>query len=333
MKHDPARDIVVIGASAGGVSALLTIAESLSAEFPAAVLVVLHVGSNRSLLPQLMTARGKFPAHHAVDGEPILSGRVYIAPPNRHLLIEGAIVRLSSGPKEHHTRPAIDPLFRSAALNFGAHTIGVVLSGRLDDGTAGLQAIKALGGLAVVQDPNDACEPSMPESAIAHVEIDARAPAAQLADVLVELLARRTPANAPVGAAANWRNEHDVSLNRGHPMLKLGNIGTPSVFTCPDCNGVLWELAGTQPIRFRCHTGHAYSLRSLVDTQAAKAEDALWAALRVQQEQTSLLTKLTDTCVESGNAELAERYRSEADQSYARAQALSKLLAEEKDNY
>ncbi|HUG24773.1 chemotaxis protein CheB [Piscinibacter sp.] len=181
------RDIVVIGASAGGVSALSEVASALPPKFPAVVLIVLHVGSNVSLLPELLTARGANRAIHPQDGERLQTGTIYVAPPDHHMRVEGDTIRLTRGAKEHHTRPAIDPLFCSAALAGGARVIGVILTGHGDDGTAGLQAVKACGGLAVVQDPTDAEQPSMPASALRHVRIDHCVPLRRLGDILAEL--------------------------------------------------------------------------------------------------------------------------------------------------
>ena len=196
----PPRDLVVIGASAGAVPVLLELAKRLPADFPAAVLVVLHVGAHRSVLPDLLKGCGALPARHAVDGQALQAGTIEIAPPDQHMLVEGARIRLQHGPKEHHARPAIDPLFRSAAQAQGPDVIGVLLSGCLDDGTAGLRAIKQRGGRVVVQDPDDAEHPEMPRSALAHVDVDCCVPGPELADTLVRLVAR--PRAVPTATVA-----------------------------------------------------------------------------------------------------------------------------------
>ena len=183
------RDLIVIGASAGAVPVLLDLAAHLPADFPAAVLVVLHVGAHRSVLPDLLAGRGALQARHAVDGQALQPGTIAVAPPDQHMRVEDGRIHLWHGPKEHHARPAIDPLFRSAARAQGPHVIGVLLSGRLDDGTAGLQDIKQCGGLTVVQDPADAQHPEMPRSALAHVAIDYCVTGSQLADTLLRLVA------------------------------------------------------------------------------------------------------------------------------------------------
>ena len=198
------RDLIVVGASAGAVPVLLGLATQLPADFPAAVLVVLHIGAHRSVLPELLKDCGALRARHAVDGQALQPGSIEIAPPDQHMLVEGNRIRLQHGPKEHHARPAIDPLFRSAASAHGAQVIGVLLSGRLDDGTAGLRAIKACGGVAVVQDPDDAEHPEMPRNALAHVDVDYCVPGSELARTLLRLVAGPlTPAASPLTAATS----------------------------------------------------------------------------------------------------------------------------------
>ena len=199
------RDLVVIGASAGAVPVLLELASQLPAGFPAAVLVVLHVGAHHSVLPELLKGCGALRARHAVDGQALEPGTIEIAPPDLHLLIDGSRIRLQYGPKENHARPAIDPLFRSAAQAHGPQVIGVLLSGRLDDGTAGLGAIKQCGGLAVVQDPDDAEHPEMPRNALAQVDVDCCVPASELAPTLLRLVARPLAVDAPLTAATPTR--------------------------------------------------------------------------------------------------------------------------------
>ena len=180
MHDSTTQPIIVMGASAGGVKAILDLAATLPRDFPAPILFVQHIGAHHSELYKLVSARGPNPALNASDGEVPRPGIIYIAPPDQHMLLDGHAIRLSSSPKEHHARPAIDPLFRSAALQYGSRVIGVVLTGMLDDGSAGLRAIKDCGGTAVVQDPADAEAPSMPKSALACVEADHVVPLAAL---------------------------------------------------------------------------------------------------------------------------------------------------------
>jgi two-component system chemotaxis response regulator CheB len=281
--------VVVIGASVGGVPALKTLAAQLPADFPAPILVVLHIGSHPSILPELLAKRGPLPARHARDGETLVRGRIYVAPPDQHLLLDGETVRLSRGPKEQHWRPAIDPLFRTAALSRGRDVIGVVLTGKLDDGTVGLQAVKACGGVAVVQDPGDAEEPSMPASALRHVDVDFRAPLAEIASLLTRL-ASAPPVDRTLAAApAVFVHEQALADATGDPLNEIDAIGVPSTFTCPECHGSLWNVTGAKPTRFRCHTGHAFTIRALSEAQAEAADGALWSGLRALQEKEMLL--------------------------------------------
>jgi two-component system, chemotaxis family, protein-glutamate methylesterase/glutaminase len=271
------------------------------------------VGSHRSLLPELMTARGPLRAAHPQDGQALTPGCIFIAPPDHHLLVQDGRLRLTRGPRENHARPAIDPLFRTAALDRGPRLIGVILSGRLDDGTAGLQAIKRCGGRAVVQDPADAEQPDMPASALAHIEVDACVPAARLAATLVALT--RSPGSAPkVAHDPEIAIDQAISIGAGDPMEQLNAIGHPSRFACPECSGVLWELDDTQPRRYRCHTGHGYTLRSLVATQGEATDEALWGAMRALQEREALLNALADA-----DAEAAPRAEGQADDLRERA--------------
>lgn len=299
------RDVIAIGASAGAFHVLMDLAARLPADLPAAVLIVLHIGSHASDLPELLSARGPNPAAFPHSGQPLRPGMIYVAPPDHHMLLHGDAIQLSRGPKEHHARPAIDPLFRSVAIARGPRAIGVVLSGRLDDGTSGAQAIKQCGGIVVVQRPDDAEHPSMPASVCENVEVDHCVPRALLADTLIGLI--DAPAAAPASVPAWVVREQRISEGEADPMEDLDQIGTPSVFACPDCDGVLWEILYSKPKRFRCHTGHAFSLRSLEYTQATNTNRALWSAIRALQERETLLTALVSGHRQSGNDAEAAR--------------------------
>lgn len=285
--------IIVIGASAGGVEALLRIVPALRKDLPAPVLIVLHIGVHRSVLPKLLNAKGSSPAVFAETGMVPRPGQIYVAPPDLHLLLEGGQLHLYRGPKEHHTRPAIDPLFRSAALEYGPRAIGVVLTGMMDDGTGGLHAIKSCGGTAVVQDPDGALEPEMPRSAIAHVAVDHVTPVEAVADLL-NSLARPLDVLEPVQAPEWLRIEHALSLGRAN-MHELATIAHPAALTCPDCGGALFEYNEHQPLRFICHTGHGFSLSSLIAAQTALTDEAMWTMLRALQEKEALLRRVADS--------------------------------------
>lgn len=305
------RDLVVIGASAGGLPALRALVSLLPEDLAATLLVTMHVGTQPSILPSLLTSWGRLPAMHAADGSTLQPGRILVAPPDHHLLVEVGRVRLSRGPREHHSRPAIDPMFRSAALCCGPRVIGVILSGHLDDGTAGLQAVKACGGVAVVQDPADAEVTSMPLSALRHVDVDHCLPMAAMARLLSGLVTDPVPARE-VPAPIELRSEYAMGATNsaGDAMRKLQTFAKPSTQTCPDCGGVLWEVKDAKPPRFRCHTGHAYTLRTLAQSMMESTEEALQHAIRALQEQAILLRQ---AAAASRTAEAADAPALEAD--------------------
>ncbi|NML45204.1 chemotaxis protein CheB [Ramlibacter sp. G-1-2-2] len=307
----PPAYLVVVGASAGGVSTLLQLAGSLPRGFPAPVCVVQHVGANISILPALVQARGPLPAVHAHDGQRLEPGKIFIAPPDCHMLVIGDTIRLTRGPRENYTRPAIDPLFRSAALHWGPHAIGVILTGLLDDGTAGLGAIKRRGGVTVVEDPATACEPSMPLSALQHVEVDHCLPVAGIGPLLASLVQYEAPREAPRDVAL----EREVAINLGANLMEnLASIATPSSLTCPDCGGALWEVEDVQPLRYRCHTGHAFSARSLEHAQAEAGEHALRGSVRALQEREILLRRMATVALGTGDQRQADAALRRAEQ-------------------
>ena len=293
----PSHDILVVGASAGGVEALRQMAAVLPADFPAAVFVVLHVPANgKSILPHILSRAGPLPAVHARDRQTIEKGRIYIAPPDHHLLIQPGTIRVTSGPRENSHRPAVDPLFRTAAQSYGPRAIGLVLSGGLDDGTAGLLAIKREGGLAIVQNPGDALYPSMPQSALDNVAVDYCVALSELGPLLASLFLSPAPVIQESPVAHNNPTEHDPALDPVN--YQAGMDGTPSVFGCPDCGGVLWEYQEGEMTRFRCRVGHAWTANSLLAEQAETLEAALWAALRGLEERAELARRLAErTCL------------------------------------
>ena len=291
------QKIVVIGGSAGSIDALKVILGGLQQDFAAAVLVVTHIGARESILPSLLERCTPLTVRHAIQGEPIVSGRVLVAPADQHLTVardgERAYVRLTHGPKENHSRPAIDPLFRSAAVAYRANAIAVVLSGFLDDGTVGLQAIKACNGIAVVQDPADAAAPDMPASAVQHTAVDFVRPVRDIAPTLVELVNRTaTVTDARAGRVATELQAQVAIENRmfdqGADMSDMDRIGTRAPLTCPECGGAIWQVRQASPVRYRCHTGHAFTARVLESLQDDETEEALWAAVRALHEQEQL---------------------------------------------
>jgi two-component system chemotaxis response regulator CheB len=328
-------NIVVIGGSAGSIDALKRILAGLPGDFPAAVLVVVHVGARESMLPTLLERGSALPVRHAIQGEPIVAGQVLVAPPDVHLVVardgERLYAQLSRGPKENHSRPAVDPLFRSAAVQCGADAIAVVLSGFLDDGTVGLQAIKTCGGIAIVQDPLDADVPEMPASAMQYNTVDFVRRIEEIAPTLAQLV-RRAPGMAAVESTASdkgterspWIAVENRMFAEGGEMKDLDQIGTRVGLTCPECGGAIWEIAGVQPLRYRCHTGHAFTARVLESLQGGEAEEALWAAVRALHEQELLFREM------HGKAPLEETaadYLRKAEQTREHAQLLRDLIA------
>lgn len=322
----PAHPIVVIGASAGGVQPLLELAASLPADLPAALAVVLHIGRQPSILPELLASRGALPARHARDGEPLQAGTIYVAPPDEHLLLEDGAVRLSRGPRENHARPAIDPLFRTAALHYRERAIGVLLSGALDDGAAGLAAIKQSGGRAIVQDPATAFDPSMPLSALASLDVDHCLAPQAIGPTLCRLVAGAMPPAQPVPD----RLRHEQAIFEGkHGVEHLDAIGDPCEQTCPDCGGTLWELHEKKPLRFRCHVGHAYSGQSLADSQARQTDEALQSSLRRLEEREMLLRRLVAVAEGTGDQAQAAAGRRQAQHLRRQLQVMRETVQQE----
>jgi two-component system chemotaxis response regulator CheB len=290
------RDIVVVGASSGGVDAINRFVAGLSPDLDAAVLIVLHMAPT---FPRVMAQRlaeiGALPAAEAVDGEVIRPNRIYLCVPDRHLLIAGANVPLSRGPKESHARPSVDALFRSAAYSCGPRVIGVVLTGQLDDGTAGLWAIKDRGGLAMVQDPAEAAYRSMPESAMRHNAVDYTLKVADMGAVL-RLLSREEVfvANEPERKGTPLQIETSIALGESALDKGIRELGNPSAYTCPDCHGTMFAIQEGPRQRFRCHTGHAYTARALAEYSLPEVEKTLWMALAQLEEREILLRQLSE---------------------------------------
>lgn len=308
---DPARcRVIVVGTSSGGVEALAALVGGLPVDLPAAVFIVLHTAPYRdSILPDILNRRGPLPAAHAVDGETIRPGRIYVAPSDRHLMIQAGQVYVGRGPKENGHRPAVDPLFRTAARAYGPRVIGVILTGALDDGTAGLLTIKSCGGVAVVQDPHDALHADMPQSAIDRVKVDHVVPLAGVAPLLIRLA--REPLNSDGGDAMAHQSEAE------HPVP-----GRRSFITCPECNGSLTEMEEGGLLRFRCHVGHAYSQDSMLAAQAAALEAALWAAARSLEESAALAHRMA----ERSTGDLARRFEEKATAMEQHVTTITRIL-------
>lgn len=324
----PAKPLVVIGASSGGLEALRELARALPADFPAPIAVVQHTSPQApGVLHQILSRSGELTAVSPRDGERLVPGRIYVAPPDVHLLIEPGRVRVTKGPRENRFRPAIDPLFRTAAQVFGPAAIGVILTGNLDDGTAGLWAIKQLGGIAIVQDPEDALYPSMPQSAMQHVQVDYSVPIRDLAPLLVRLTEVEAPAPA---RAVPDRMEIEVRIAREEDPMAAGvlEIGEPSTFACPECHGVLLQLKEGTRVRFRCHTGHAYSIESLLAEIDEAVEAALWNTIRSMQEGTMLMQEMAKHVEAEHPATDVEKLAARARELQEQADALRRMVGE-----
>ena len=289
----PGHDIIVIGASSGGVEVLSNLVSRLPESLPAAIFVVLHVRPDApSLLPAILNRVGVLPTAHAVDGEPIRTGRIYVAPPGMQTYVRGDRLSVERGPRENLHRPAIDPLFRTAAHFYGPRVIGVIVSGALDDGTAGLQSIKEAGGLALVQDPADALCGSMPAHALDRVEVDYCVPAAEFPDLLMRLAAEPAPASTERTRVP--LETHEESRGTLERPLTGDIIGIDSGLTCPECSGILREVRDGEVLRFRCRVGHAYTSRTMLEAQGDAVEKALWTAVRSLEERSVLMHKLAE---------------------------------------
>ncbi|HLL00582.1 MAG TPA: chemotaxis protein CheB [Myxococcaceae bacterium] len=286
------RDVIVVGASAGGVEALQQLVSRLPHELDATLLVVMHLGAeSRSVLADILQRQTERLVTAPNDGEPMRRGHIYVARPDHHLLVEPGRIRVTRGPRENRTRPAVDALFRSAAYAYGSRVIGVVLSGTLDDGTAGLWSIKERGGLAVVQDPEEASHPGMPQSALEHVKIDHVSRLREMAPLLLRLSSQ--PA-ARQKIAVSRELLVETAIARESRALQLGvmELGPVTPYTCPECHGVLVQLKQGGVTRFRCHTGHAFTISNLLAQVTQGVEDMLWGSIRAIEESVLLLEQL-----------------------------------------
>lgn len=299
----PPVGLAVVGASAGGVEALKAFAAALPAGLACPVVVVLHVSSSgTSVLPAILDRTGTLPALPAADGQVLQAGCLYVAPPGCHVLVTAEGLRLSSGPRENGHRPAVDPAMRTAAQVHGSRTVGIVLSGTRDDGTAGVAAIKAAGGRVLVQDPREALYPGMPESALAHVAADAVLPVVELAGWLAE-----AAGGTPIQEDPEPMPEADQTTFQGDGPSDGGTR-----FTCPDCGGVLFEVAESGVVRLQCSVGHAYSPESFLHEHTRALEQALWTATRTLDDRAVLLERMAGRARTSGQPRSAAGFERQA---------------------
>ncbi|BDA86518.1 hypothetical protein Sa4125_40600 [Aureimonas sp. SA4125] len=314
--------IIAIGASAGGVTALRAIVAALPGNFPAPILIVLHVGAYRSELPGLLNTAGSLPAKHAEDGEAVLPGHIYIAPPDRHMVVADGLLRLSRGPKENCARPAIDPLFRSVAEHYGPDAVGVILTGNLNDGALGLFAIKERGGVAIGQDPSDAAYPEMPRSAAEHVALDYCVALAELPERLTKLVDQIEERDGAMSEASPQREGQES---------KIGYVETfarPLTVTCPDCGGALKKFHVGSIVKFGCHIGHNYTAEAMATAQFQEMEKVMRAAVRFLNERAEFCLQMAE---HGGSAEngASSEWHAASRQALDRAYKLRDLVQQD----
>jgi two-component system, chemotaxis family, protein-glutamate methylesterase/glutaminase len=318
--------IIVVGTSMGGIQALQNLFREIPPEINAAMLVVMHVSPHhKSQLPAVLSQHSQIPAFHALDGARIERGKIYVAPPDNHLIIHNGTMRVVRGPRENWSRPAIDPLFRSAANSYGQRVIGVILTGNLDDGTAGAQAIRSQGGKVLVQDPDTAPYSSMPASVIQHVKPDHVASVQELARHIIRLVSE--PVDDSRLSESNMiekeikADEFDIETIKSEDRL-----GKPSAFSCPECSGVLWEIQDGDLVRYRCRVGHAFSPDSMQQGQMEEIESALWLAVKTLQESITLSKKLMERASQRSLTSVAAHWEERIKTAEEKIEVLRRIL-------
>lgn len=318
------RDIIVVGGSAGSLGPLIDLAATLPADLDASVFIVMHISaSSPSFLPDILNRSGKLRAVHPHDQDLIEKGKIYVAPPDHHLLIDGDRVSVKKGPKENRFRPSIDALFRSAAYSCGPRTIGVVLSGLLDDGTSGMWNIKQRGGIAIIQDTAEAACPSMPINVLDNVEVDYQVKVSEMASLLADLVKEKIPENIPdLSPEDLQRLKFEVLIPSQENAFAMGifNMGKLTPFTCPECNGALSSFREGNLVRYRCHTGHAFTASALLAGVTKSVEEDLWKSVRGLEEVAMLLDQIGENYRSAGNLPASRQFidkaRKTREQSY-----------------
>ena len=315
------RDVVVVGGSAGALNAFITLISGLPGGFGAALLVAFHIGRRPSLLAEVLARSGPLPVAWAKDGEPIRRGRILVAPPDYHLLLEAGRVKLSRGPRENNTRPAVDPLFRSAAFAYGPRVIGLILSGALSDGTAGFAEIKRCGGLTLVQEPQEAKFPSMPLSALRYTRVDHRVPVAEMADLIVGLSGAE-----PRDEAAEWPEVPKPDRGGEGGMTGGYDLKQPVALTCPACGGALADTTEDTLPYFTCHIGHRFAAADMDEAQFRQVENALEVALRTLNERSAFSRRFAEAARARGSPRSASRWDAAAEEAEERAEVLRQFV-------
>lgn len=314
------RDIVVIGGSTGSGAVLKQVLGGLPDTLPAAVLITTHMSpAGPSYQAEMLQSAARLPVARAIDGQPVEAGHVYLARPDRHLLLVDGVIRHGDGPRENLARPAIDPMFRSAALSYGARVIGVVLSGAMSDGAAGLHAIKQRGGLAMVQHPLDSEADEMPRAALEAAQIDRVESGADLAKAIEQAVRTEAPPSLPVTDELLFEVEVAAGARLGSADLR--RFATPAALTCPDCDGVLSEVRDSRPLRYRCQTGHAYTA-DILASHTDKVDEAVRIAMRIMEERVELIDRMARDARETGRPAIAEVYDQRAEEYRGHARTL-----------
>jgi two-component system chemotaxis response regulator CheB len=319
------RDIVAIGTSAGGVQALQFLAAAFPPDFPAVVLVVIHLSAQfNSELDSILSVAGPLKASFARDGEKAQNGRIYLAPAERHLLLDGDILRLGSGPRENSARPAIDPLFRSVALCCCNRAVGVIMTGTLGDGSSGLHALQQCGAIIVVQDPADAAHAEMPQAALDRVEADHVVSLSAMPALLGDLVAEPAGEAAPVPDSIRY--EVEIAKSGRSTMRTMDRIGRRSVLACPDCHGVMWEIEENGLLRYRCHVGHAYTAELMSLALDENLSRALGSGLRALEERSALADRLRKQAMSQGRHQLADSWARRMEESEQEADTIREAI-------
>ncbi|MGY1776969.1 chemotaxis protein CheB [Geodermatophilus sp. SYSU D00804] len=309
--------LVVVGASAGGVDPLRQLLAALPADLPAAVAVVLHLSpTGESRLPELLSRAGPLPVRHPTEGGALVPGQVVVAPPDRHLVVRDGRVHLTRGPRVNRQRPAVDVLFRSAALSHGAGVVAVVLSGALDDGALGAAAVAAQDGRVLVQDPREARVSAMPRAALAVVRRARAAPAAELGPLVTELVGSPAPPAPTAGAPSDERSPQMA----GGPTAET-DLGVPAALGCPECQGGMFENAADGSVSWTCHVGHSWSAQSLLEAQRQAVESAVYNAASKLLEIASVHRRLAELGTGGRDEHLRAAERAETRAAQVRGEA------------
>lgn len=327
------RNLVVIGSSAGGITALKELVSTLSADFGASIFIVQHLSPHSpSFLPDILTHAGPLKAVHPRDGESIRPGQIYVALPDHHLLVEHDRMIVKKGPKENRFRPSIDALFRSAAYTYGPRVIGVVLTGMLNDGTSGMWSIKRLGGLTIIQEPDEALYPSMPDSVREYVDVDYSVPMAEMAQLLNRLTQEEVSEKPTLSDEEKTRMEAEINIAAEENAFEMGiiDLGELTPLTCPECHGSLVSIKEGKLIRYRCHTGHAYTAGSLLAEVTKTVDEALWQGVRGFEETILLLDQSAKQFAEAGNQKAAQEFTEKSRQTREKSRRLHEFIYQQK---